>query len=30
MGKYYVTIGLEMHCEVSRTNTKAFSSGRNE
>ena len=30
MGKYYVTIGLEMHCEVSKTNTKAFSSGRNE
>ena len=30
MGKYFVTIGLEMHCEVSRTNTKAFSSGRNE
>lgn len=30
MSKYYVTIGLEMHCEVSRTKTKAFSSGRNE
>ena len=29
MSKYYVTIGLEMHCEVSETNSKAFSSGRN-
>ena len=30
MSKYYVTIGLEMHCEGSLTNTKAFSSGKNE
>ena len=30
MGKYYVTIGLEMHCEGSETNSKVFSSGRNE
>ena len=22
MGKYNVTIGLEMHCEVSKTNSK--------
>ena len=29
MGKYYVTIGLEMHCEISETNTKVFSSARN-
>ena len=29
MSKYYVTIGLEMHCEVSETNSKAFSSGIN-
>jgi aspartyl-tRNA(Asn)/glutamyl-tRNA(Gln) amidotransferase subunit B len=29
MSKYYVTIGLEMHCEVSKTNTKVFSSARN-
>jgi len=26
---YYVTIGLEMHCEISKTNTKVFSSARN-
>ena len=30
MGKYYATIGLEMHCEGSLTNSKVFSSGRNE
>ena len=30
MSNYYVTIGLEMHCEGSLTNTKAFSSGKNE
>ena len=30
MGKYYVTIGLEMHCEGSLTNTKVFSSAKNE
>lgn len=30
MGKYNVTIGLEMHCEVSKTNSKVFSSARNE
>ena len=30
MSKYYVTIGLEMHCEGSETNSKAFSGGRNE
>ena len=29
MGKYYVTIGLEMHCEISETNTKVFSAARN-
>lgn len=30
MGKYNVTIGLEMHCEVSETNSKVFSSAKNE
>ena len=30
MGKYFVTIGLEMHCEISETKTKVFSSARNE
>lgn len=30
MGKYNVTIGLEMHCEVSETKSKVFSSARNE
>lgn len=30
MGKYYVTIGLEMHCEGSLTNSKVFSSAKNE
>lgn len=29
MGKYNVTIGLEMHCEVSETNSKVFSSAKN-
>lgn len=29
MGKYNVTIGLEMHCEISETNTKVFSSATN-
>ena len=27
--KYPVTIGLEMHCEISQTNTKVFSSAPN-
>ena len=30
MGKYYVTIGLEMHCEGSLTNSKEFSGAKNE
>ena len=30
MSKYYVTIGLEMHCEISETKSKVFSSARNE
>lgn len=30
MSKYKVTIGLEMHCEVSETRSKVFSSARNE
>ena len=30
MGKYYVTIGLEMHCEGSLTYSKVFSSAKNE
>ena len=29
MGKYLAKIGLEMHCEISETNTKVFSSARN-
>lgn len=29
MSKYYATIGLEMHCEVSETNTKVFSGATN-
>ncbi|MCH5166406.1 MAG: Asp-tRNA(Asn)/Glu-tRNA(Gln) amidotransferase subunit GatB [Erysipelotrichales bacterium] len=29
MGKYNVTIGLEMHCEISETNSKVFSSAKN-
>ena len=29
MDKYKVLIGLEMHCEISKTNTKVFSSARN-
>ncbi len=28
--KYKAIIGLEMHCEISETNTKVFSSARNE
>ena len=28
MSKYYVTIGLEMHCEGSTTNSKVFSKSR--
>ena len=27
--KYNVTIGLEMHCEISKTNTKVFSGAKN-
>ena len=30
MNKYLAKIGLEMHCEISETNTKVFSSARNE
>ena len=30
MGKYLAKIGLEMHCEMSETNTKVFSPARNE
>ncbi len=29
MGSYKALIGLEMHCEISTTNTKVFSSARN-
>ena len=29
MGKYLAKIGLEMHCEVSETNTKVFSAAEN-
>ncbi len=29
MSKYNVTIGLEMHCEISETKTKVFSSAKN-
>ena len=29
MSKYKALIGLEMHCEISETNTKVFSSARN-
>lgn len=29
MDKYKVLIGLEMHCEISETNTKVFSSAKN-
>ena len=29
MDKYKVLIGLEMHCEISQTNTKVFSSAAN-
>lgn len=30
MSKYIAKIGLEMHCEVSKTNSKVFSSAKNE
>ena len=30
MSKYLVKIGLEMHCEMSETNTKVFSPARND
>ena len=30
MNKYKVLIGLEMHCEISETNTKVFSAAANE
>ena len=30
MDKYTVMIGLEMHCEISKTNSKVFSSARND
>ena len=29
MNNYLVMIGLEMHCEISKTKTKVFSSARN-
>ena len=29
MSRYYVTIGLEMHCEISETKSKVFSSAKN-
>lgn len=29
MGKYKALIGLEMHCEISKTNSKVFSSAEN-
>ena len=29
MNDYKVLIGLEMHCEISETNTKVFSSAAN-
>ena len=30
MDDYKVMIGLEMHCEISETNTKVFSGAKNE
>ena len=30
MDKYKVMIGLEMHCQISRTNSKVFSAAKNE
>ena len=30
MSKYIAKIGLEMHCEISETNTKVFSSAKND
>ena len=29
MNDYKLTIGIEMHCEVSKTNSKVFSSAKN-
>ena len=29
MNDYKITIGIEMHCEVSKTNSKIFSSAKN-
>ena len=29
MTKYKACIGLEMHCEISKTNSKVFSSAKN-
>ena len=29
MTKYKAMIGIEMHCEISETNTKVFSAARN-
>ena len=29
MDQYKVLIGLEMHCEISKTKTKVFSSAKN-
>ena len=29
MSNYRVKIGLEMHCEISETNSKVFSSAKN-
>ena len=29
MGKYFVSIGIEMHCEGSKTNSKMFSPSKN-
>lgn len=30
MSKYLAKIGLEMHCEISETNSKVFSSAKND
>ena len=30
MANYIAKIGLEMHCEMSKTNSKVFSSAKNE
>ena len=29
MDNYIIMIGLEMHCEISETNTKVFSGAKN-